>query len=157
MENDSIATRLKVFMEKMNLTSTQLADCCSIPRPSFSQIISGRNKKVSDQFLTLIHKGFPNLSMNWLLFGEGDMFDTCDKMPKPVDQDIEVDIDVVNPENNEFPSSHSHPNFEERFPKLKIEHTSSQQSAPPQKPKKISHITVYYDDQTFETFIPKKN
>lgn len=55
------------------MTNSQFADKCGIPRPTLSQLLSGRNKKLSDQVLRPIHDQFPNLSIVWLMFGEGDM------------------------------------------------------------------------------------
>lgn len=68
---DSPAIRLKLFIDTSGLTTTQFADMCGIPRPSLSQILSGRNKKISDVFIGQIHRAFPDLSVMWLLFGEG--------------------------------------------------------------------------------------
>lgn len=68
---ESVASRLKLFIDTSGLTSTQFADMCGVPRPSLSQILSGRNKKVSDVLVGQIHKAFPDLSVMWLLFGEG--------------------------------------------------------------------------------------
>lgn len=74
METDNISLRLKMFLEDQGLISSQFADACGIPRPSFSQLLSGRNKKVSDVIISQIHHAYPNLSILWLLFGEGNMY-----------------------------------------------------------------------------------
>ena len=71
-----IVSRLKTFMNSLSMTSTQFADACRIPRPSMSQLLNGRNKKVSDEIVTKIHEAFPQLSVLWLMFGEGDMEST---------------------------------------------------------------------------------
>lgn len=65
--------RLKFFMDKENITSSQFADSCRIPRPTMSQILNGRNKKISDELIAKIHAAYPRLSVLWLMFGEGDM------------------------------------------------------------------------------------
>lgn len=70
---DSLNIRLKVFMDFTGLNNSQFADKCGLPRPSFSQIITGRNQKVSDKVLTQIHNAFPELNILWLMFGEGEM------------------------------------------------------------------------------------
>ena len=75
MDVDNVAIRLKGFIESRGLTHSQFADKCSIPRPTLSQLMSGRNKKVSDLVVGQIHKAFPELSVLWLLFGEGEMID----------------------------------------------------------------------------------
>ena len=73
MNEESIATRLKVFMDSMELSHSQFADSCGIPRPTLSQLLSGRNKKISNLLVGQIHRAYPALSVLWLLFGEGDM------------------------------------------------------------------------------------
>ncbi|MCM1450022.1 MAG: helix-turn-helix domain-containing protein [Clostridiales bacterium] len=68
-----IVSRLKDFISYLQLTNSQFADSCRIPRPSLSQLLNGRNKKVSDEIVAKIHEAFPQLSVLWLLFGEGGM------------------------------------------------------------------------------------
>lgn len=60
-------------MNANGIGSTQFADACRIPRPTLSQILSGRNKKISDEVISKIHEAYPQLSVLWLLFGEGEM------------------------------------------------------------------------------------
>lgn len=71
---DTVATRLKQFISRESLIDSQFADACGIPRPTLSQILTGRNKKISDQLIGQIHAAFPQLSILWLLFGEGEMY-----------------------------------------------------------------------------------
>lgn len=71
---DTFASRLKQFIEAEGMTSTQFADMCKVPRPSLSQILSGRNKKISDILIGMIYSAFPNLNVLWLMFGEGGMY-----------------------------------------------------------------------------------
>ena len=73
MDNDNVAIRLKGFIDSEGLSHSQFADKCGIPKPSLSQLLSGRNKKVSDVIIGQIHRAFPDLSVLWLLFGEGGM------------------------------------------------------------------------------------
>ncbi len=68
-----IVTRLRQFMEYRQIPISQFADTCNIPRPTLSQLLNGRNKKVSDELITKIHDAYPALSVLWLMFGEGDM------------------------------------------------------------------------------------
>lgn len=66
-------SRLKKFLEVSNIPVTQFADNCRIPRPTLSQLLNGRNKKVSDEVIGKIHEAYPDLSVLWLMFGEGNM------------------------------------------------------------------------------------
>jgi len=69
-----IVTRLKKFLEQSGITNSQFADTCEIPRPTLSQLLNGRNKKVSDEVISKIHRAYPSLNVMWLMFGDGDMF-----------------------------------------------------------------------------------
>ncbi len=68
-----IVNRLKHFMDTQNIAISQFADTCQIPRPTMSQILNGRNKKISDELISKIHSSYPDLSILWLMFGEGEM------------------------------------------------------------------------------------
>lgn len=76
MSEENIAIRLKFLIENLGLTSSQFADKCDIARPTLSQLLSGRNKKISNLIIEQIHSSYPTLSVLWLLFGEGDMWTT---------------------------------------------------------------------------------
>ena len=68
-----IVTRLKMFLEQAGISNSQFADTCDIPRPTLSQLLNGRNKKVSDEVIGKIHRAYPTLNIMWLMFGDGEM------------------------------------------------------------------------------------
>ena len=68
-----IISRLKVFLEQNGISNSQFADTCEIPRPTLSQLLNGRNKKVSDEVISKIHAAYPSLNIMWLMFGDGEM------------------------------------------------------------------------------------
>lgn len=68
-----LVNRLRYFMENLRIPISQFADTCGIPRPTMSQLMNGRNKRVSDEIINKIHNGYPSLSILWLMFGEGEM------------------------------------------------------------------------------------
>lgn len=83
-----IVSRLKQYIDFRNLGSTQFADMCLIPRPTVSQLLNGRNKKISDEIISKIHFAFPDLSVSWLLFGEGTMVaDSQSEISEPKNHD----------------------------------------------------------------------
>lgn len=167
MEEENIATRLKLFFEFQGLSNSQFADSCGIPRPTLSQIITGRNKKISDKLVGQIHAAYPSLSVMWLLFGEGEMMvqdatmhdvqgesDASEvNLPSESIASVEnVKETAVNSASNSriYPINQGvRPVDQQAALRLKIAET-------PPVTKKISHITVYYDDSTFETFYPRK-
>ncbi len=68
-----IISRLKKFLGDTGISNSQFADTCVIPRPTLSQLLNGRNKKVSDEVISKIHRAYPSLNIMWLLFGDGEM------------------------------------------------------------------------------------
>ena len=76
-ESDNIIDRINSFIEERNLTRSQFADTCGIPRPTISQMLSGKNKKIGDDVISVIHKTYPEIPMMWLLFGEGEKPKFC--------------------------------------------------------------------------------
>lgn len=159
MANDSIEIRLKLFLEHLGISSSQFADRCGIPRPSVSQILSGRNKKISNIFINQVHDAFPELSIQWLLFGEGDML--VSGIAKNADENSEFIINPTEEDNYSKEIEKSEPlemsrdrlntgvsdDVEAPISKIEIAKNSV-------KPKKLVRITVYYDDSTFENFYP---
>lgn len=165
---DNVAIRLKGFIDEMGLTNSQFADQSGIPRPSLSQILTGRNKKISDVIVGQIHAAFPRLSVLWLLFGEGDML-----TPEPKDEVADDDgVNLFNLEEK-FTGNQSdekkYPNLSglnggQKVPSsrmnkgemvdLQIHDLQSQIEKMRKNPRKVVQITVYYDDSTFETFFP---
>ena len=203
---ESVATRLKLFIDTNDLSSTQFADMCGIPRPTLSQILSGRNKKISDILVGQIHKAFPDLSVVWLLFGEGpvkvginkNLGSTSESISQRDDDSGKVFSGDGQPSGSyAVPDGNVQPNFsnissERRSQNLEMcpdnregDGNSNLRALKPgenignvrsnqvfesdlrildlqrqidqmrQNPRKVLQITIYYDDSTFETFIPK--
>lgn len=175
-----IVSRLKDFREHLNLSVTQFADLCNIPRPTMSQLLSGRNKKVSDELLRKFHQQFPQLNLMWLLFGEGDMlasgnFETSEPQNTPhlIDSDpeasgiepVETQIDFQLPfsdsdsENNDadtpaFPGIESRRIFPVKEPSDPEKPQPTTISFNSDSDRKIVNIIVYYNDNSFESFVP---
>lgn len=68
-----IVTRIKSFLSLNGISSSTFADTCEIPRPTISQLLNGRNKKISNEVIDKIHAAYPALSIMWLMFGEEPM------------------------------------------------------------------------------------
>ena len=172
---ENFATRLKFFIDTIKVPTTTVADLCDIPRPSFSQLLSGRNQKVSDVLIRKIHKAYPDLSVMWLMFGEGPML-TSEQTPsvRPKDDDTKKTPDHVQ-ENQQSPnigknvleypnvSGLTHPQtapnnniIQQLEENKKILELQLQIEKMRKNPRRVTHITVYYDDLTYESFVPEK-
>jgi len=163
MSETNFAVRLKLFMQSKDISITQFADQCGIPRPTLSQLLNGRNKKLSDLIVKLIHGRFPELSVLWLMFGEGEML-----VPAPINPALVSEAEKF---LDDFPDDESGENLSElnqhiltsKYPenqgiRLNVQRDQSKTKidSEPQIPRKVRSITVFYDDNSYETFIPEK-
>ncbi|MDE6380441.1 MAG: helix-turn-helix domain-containing protein [Muribaculaceae bacterium] len=171
---ENFATRLKLFIESIDIPTTQFADMCGIPRPSFSQLLSGRNQKVSDVLIRKIHAAFPELSVMWLMFGEGTMLKSEDKKPRDFEAEApesatEASNIPESPMNGQAATGYSNvsgltqvqttPNnsiYQQLEDNKKILELQMQIEKMQKNPRRVAQITVFYDDTTFETFVPSK-
>ncbi|MBD5214371.1 MAG: helix-turn-helix transcriptional regulator [Bacteroidales bacterium] len=172
-----IITRLKFFMDSSGLQSSQFADTCNIPRPTLSQLLNGRNKKVSDEIIAKVHSGFPELNVMWLLFGEGSMYMNGNtQFSQPQNTPIPHSTLFQEPTHQEVANIEDANIFAKDFSKLEntaknqvsevitdtlskkesISH-SNDASAPSSSVRKITSILVFYDDNSFESFVPSSD
>lgn len=211
-----LVSRLKIYLDSRQISITQFADECGIPRPTGSQLLAGRNKKVSDEIIGKIHSAYPDLNIVWLMFGEGNMEnDTNIKTSEPQNNLKSIYPIPNNTENQQSSTTEkSHGiNLENNFEKInQQEQTSKTRSQSPTLPglgvgntftfdaagnnvdssftlastdsmekplnkksefaadqeaesitltpgkgKRVTGIVVYYDDCTYESFIPDPN
>ncbi len=174
-----IVSRIKIFMNYLNIANSQFADSCRIPRPTISQILNGRNKKISDEIISKIHETYPSLSVLWLMFGEGEMLiDSNIKTSEPQNsstidfnsietsesEGIIPELDFNTNEKEISSNNFSSENIELKtgeMPFSSIEPSNIQQketktsiSFNTDTTKKIVNIMVFYNDNSFESFTP---
>lgn len=171
-----IVNRLILFMEKHGIGSTQFADACGIPRPTLSQILSGRNKKISDAVISKIHNAYPRLSVLWLLFGEGQMeslpgTQTSEPQNSPQYTPAAgqnnpykpLQTDSVDPDEGLFGlNSSSEPlifDDDEHMKEVSSTPECTDETPtvtiPADGSKSIINIMVFYSDNSFQSFIPR--
>lgn len=186
MENDNVALRLKSLIEKLGVTSSSFADKCGISRATLSQMLTGRNKKISDVILSQIHVAYPSISIMWLLFGEGPEWTDLQHDPEPSEPSSQTRIEDISErsedfasspdsENRFYPGSTTHETFQSNLsgvnPAENPTKDSEDQSVKgyqktieilseieknTQKQRKVTQITIYYDDSTYETLFPQR-
>lgn len=66
--------RISKIIEYSKLSSSEFADEIDVQRSSISHITSGRNKPSLD-FLIKVKDKFPELQWDWIIKGEGEMFE----------------------------------------------------------------------------------
>lgn len=172
-----IVNRLKLFMDKHSIGSTQFADACRIPRPTLSQILSGRNKKISDEVIAKIHSAYPRLSVLWLLFGEGQM-ETSANIATTEPQNAPKTASIVSPvggfgqENNAGAADGLDDDgglfgqnpliFDDEPAQSEPDNVDAAQmidntgvTIPADGSKSIVSIMVFYSDNSYQSFVPR--
>lgn len=179
-----IVTRLKKFMTALNIANSQFADTSRIPRPTISQILNGRNKKISDELISKIHDAYPQLSVMWLMFGEGEMLVNSnieisepkigdnvsfDNAQTAVDESImgrfDFDSPVIEKQPDNLSIQQSQKNAVQKVEYRESAQVSINKRVEPPTPMSISansskqviEIRVFYNDNSYEIFVPQKN
>lgn len=161
--------RIKKIMETEDLTPARFADSLDIGRAVISHILNGRNNP-SLEVITRILTNMPQINSDWLLTGNGQMY-KGDNLPhsyngngngninsetKNIIPDlfaqipVETSVNVHNhPEKTEYAKQE-----EESSSSNAIQNIVNEKIIYKEKPaRKIRQIIIYYDDNTFETFI----
>lgn len=178
-----IVSRLKLFLSQNGIANSQFADTCGIPRPTLSQLLNGRNKRVSDEIISKIHVAYPALNIMWLMFGDDEMF-----VPNANMEDFQVQLPLGEEvKKADAPLSAQQATSENAREAIRFEVDDDAYSTP-QRPaaatdelsaaleniarsvgrshavnaskeageRRIVNIMVFYSDNSFESFTPKK-
>ena len=158
--------RIRQIMESQHMTQQVFADYIGQSPATLSSIFNGRTRPTLN-IVEAIKKKIPNISTDWLMFGSGDMYlddlsgeSTPPNLDHPGDgaqlfpQNLMLDFEASpapTPQNS--PSQFHNPNSVKNT-RSEIERTEVKFIDKPQR--RIMEIRVFYDDQTFDTFIPSK-
>lgn len=119
--------RLIQFLKEEEISQAQFADSINVARAGISHIVSGRNNP-SYEFIVNTMKRYPQLNIEWLLTGKGEMFKN--------DNSLRI-------ENSEKPVN-------EAEDTLFSQHNDSRQIAQTQVgPRQISKVILLYSDGTY--------
>ncbi len=143
--------RIRAIMEDKKMTQQSFANFIELSTASLSSIFNGRTNPTL-KMVEAIKNKVPNININWLLFGEGEMYvDQINDEVSSLSKDETkgeglLNFDptpnqslgkIINPSSN-FGASTPGGSFQEK----------------PQR--QVTEIRVFFDDLTYETFIPKK-
>ena len=156
-----IVSRIKTFLSINGIAYSIFADKCDIPRPTLSQLLNGRNKKISNEVLDKIHVAYPELSMMWLMFGEGEMMSEIGKnitnlQSSIFDENEEFNEDIESDDIKQNHVQDANP-VVEALQSLSMNMVKTQdKSGASENEKRIVNIMVFYSDNSFESFVPNK-
>lgn len=154
--------RIRQVMESQHMTQQTFAQFIGISPAALSSIFNGRTNATLNT-VEAIKSKLPSLSSDWLLFGKGKMYDddsldgtTAPPTGQPSGEPMLdfVESDVANPVN---PSQQPGANAAIRHQQVPQRQVVKPEVSYAERPQRhITEIRVYFDDLTYETFVPKK-
>ena len=154
--------RIRQIMESQHMTQQVFADYIQQSPATLSSIFNGRTRPTLN-IVEAIKKKIPNISTDWLMFGAGEMYlpenEASDQEENASNGPLQIqnpmlDFDAIpspTPQNGVQQLSNSN---SVRNTRLDLERQEVKTLDKPQR--RITEIRVFYDDQTWETFVPQK-
>ncbi len=138
--------RIRQIMEDMQMSQKDFAERTNISPASLSSIFNGRTRATNNHTLA-IHQAFPEVNINWLLFGEGNMYESSSSVSDHPTAAADAKTQEL------FPSESGR--MTAAVPQRWVEVPEVVQKV--EKPRReVKEIRVFYDDGTYESFIPQK-
>ena len=153
-------------MESQHMTQQLFADYIGQSPATLSSIFNGRTRPTLN-IVEAIKKKIPNINTDWLMFGSGDMylpqnnpdqdrFSEAEGTPgtHPIEQNLMLNFDdapVQAPQNvaQQPQNYNSVRNTHQEIVREEVKFVDKPQ-------RKVIEIRVFYDDQTWDTFVPAK-
>ena len=158
--------RIRQIMESQHMTQQVFADFIGLAPATLSSIFNERTRPTLS-VVEAIKKKIPNISTDWLMFGSGEMFVTS---PAPADDLFSSEEKSANPgqsyqnpvldfDQTRTPTPQQGVQTPHSFNSVKSTHPEivREEVKIVDKPqRRVIEIRVFYDDQTWDTFVPQK-
>ena len=151
---EEIKDRFKFVMNREGMTAKAFAEAIGISPSTVTHILNGRNKCPSTEVLLHLHNKYPDVTMDWLLFGKGQQPNTAAGLGSEAADLFQMDENAINTDREPVAADNR-------------KETASEEGEIEQKPyvtheiiykerpaRKITEIRIFFDDNTYETFIP---
>ncbi len=154
--------RIRQIMDSQSMTQQVFADFLGVGAATLSSIFNGRTRPTIN-IVEAIKKKIPNINTDWLMFGSGDMFQSENSPQFAEIEGAETPLSIQNPmldfESATSPTPQNAPSATQNFNSVKNTHSEivREEVKVVDKPqRRITEIRIFYDDQTWETFVPQK-
>lgn len=142
--------RILGFLKKENKTSAQFAEEIGVQPSGISHILSGRNNPSLDFIIKMLEK-YPYLSSEWLLFGRGPMYK--DQYEGSLFDELITDGDNMSIDReNQKESNEQELQLIDNQVDINVPEKNEKETLH----KKIIRIIWFYENNTFEEFLPGK-
>lgn len=167
-----MVNRIKEILKKYDLTASKFADSLEVPRSTISHILSERNKP-SLEFIQKVLDKYPEIDVNWLIKGEGnifgkerdlfsDFYDIPDKSSESVEKtpenkkELPLEIGIESDDDKkeikyENPEEEKQLTSDAEYPSANKDKTEKNEKI---KGKNITKVIFFYNDNSFEEFFP---
>jgi len=139
--------RISQIMQSHKMTQRDFAAALGISPSSLSSIFNGHTSPTNNT-VQAIHRRFPEISITWLMFGEGDMESTPDQEASQTQGKTKLD-ESVRPTEADTKPANNVPEGNVMVREI-VKYIDKPQ-------RRITEIHVFYDDGTFETFSGRKD
>jgi len=152
--------RIKKIMESQHMTQQVFADFIGIAPATLSGIFNERTKPTIN-IIEAIKRKIPSLSTDWLMFGKDPMYvGTTDAKPSASQasptvsvQETVLDFDQPLPAPSApVRQTTNYNSVRNTRPEMEIDFMKNQDK----NPRRVTEIRIFYDDQTWESFVPSK-
>ena len=155
--------RIRELMESLHKSQQDFAQFIEMSPASLSSIFNGRTKPTLT-IVEAIKKKIPDISVEWLLFGVGDMYAnhqataTSQESPPPTSSEpmLEFDFDDEAKHSRSEKNADQTVNSNNSVKRTRLENKENEVKSVDIVKRRVIEIRVYYDDYTFETFVPDK-
>ena len=155
--------RIRRIMEDQHMNQQVFADFLQQSPATLSSIFNGRTRPTL-QVIDAIKSKIPDISIEWLLYGTGDMYISHPQGAEDSilggqmsGQEQTLNFDSPLSSNNNVPqNSVQNVGFQQGVKSTHPEIVREEIKIVDKQPRKVTEIRVYYDDQTYETFVPAK-
>ncbi|MCI7257079.1 MAG: helix-turn-helix transcriptional regulator [Prevotella sp.] len=155
--------RIRELMESLHKSQQDFAQFIEMSPASLSSIFNGRTKPTLT-IVEAIKKKIPDISVEWLLFGVGDMYAnrqataTSQESPTPTSSEpmLEFDFDDEAKHSRSEKNADQTVNSNNSVKRTRLENKENEVKSVDIVKRRVIEIRVYYDDYTFETFVPDK-
>ena len=154
--------RIRQVMESQHMTQQVFADYIGLAPATLSSIFNGRTRPTLN-VVEALKKKFPDINTDWLMFGSGEMYQNTAENPAPTpsasekgifDQSPMLDFDQVPPSVPQ--NVVQQPPKQNSVNATRLEMSQKEVKFLDKPQRKITEIRIFYDDQTFDVFEPKK-
>lgn len=145
--------RLDLFLKAKNITQSKFAESINVAKASISHIISGRNKPGYDFILSMARQ-YPDLNLDWLITGKGEMFKNHSKLTGglfPLDANPPENADGIETISGQMLLERNDDAGQCRSQAPSIPFSQKAQIQPTEP--RITKVLVFYDNGTFKELV----